>query len=235
MPKFSVFHLSESLLCIAGKHDVKIIRVYSKTLERNDFPGPKSDQELFRVKTTDNKCDPKYKKYSLHYIARERNPLIKEMDDEFNSLHPSIPSLEKREKYRHMVKVTETEILRSSRVDIVVCTCNEAASHRIRRSIKPTYCIIDECAMVTEPECMVPIRRAEHVVLIGDHQQLQPVIQYKNANIMGLGQSLFERYVKRVGVEPHMLEVQYRMVRECSRIPFPDIVPTSFTFLLSLF
>ena len=35
--------------------------------------------------------------------------------------------------------------------------------------------------MATEPECMVPIRRADHVVLIGDHNQLQPVLGNRNA------------------------------------------------------
>ncbi|CAI8047999.1 Helicase with zinc finger domain 2 [Geodia barretti] len=58
---------------------------------------------------------------------------------------------------------------------------------------------------------MVPIRRAEHVVLIGDHQQLQAVIQSKDAEKMGLGKSLFERYAtKRHPI--HVLETQYRMV-----------------------
>ena len=53
------------------------------------------------------------------------------------------------------------------------CTCNEACSVRVVDNIEPTQLIIDEAAMATEPEAMIPIQLAEHVILIGDHMQLQ--------------------------------------------------------------
>ena len=53
------------------------------------------------------------------------------------------------------------------------CTCSEASSVRVVDNIKPTHLIIDEAAMATEPEAMIPIQLADHVTLIGDHQQLQ--------------------------------------------------------------
>ena len=58
---------------------------------------------------------------------------------------------------------------------------------------------------------MVPIAcsKAEQVVLIGDHKQLQPIVKNKVARSLGLNISLFERYAN----SPHMmLEEQYRMV-----------------------
>jgi len=55
----------------------------------------------------------------------------------------------------------------------VFCTCTEAGSVRVTKNIKPTHLIIDEAAMATEPEAMVPIQLADHVTLIGDHMQLQ--------------------------------------------------------------
>ena len=55
----------------------------------------------------------------------------------------------------------------------VFCTCNEACSVRIVENIEPTHLIIDEAAMATEPEAMIPIQLADHVTLIGDHMQLQ--------------------------------------------------------------
>ena len=42
-------------------------------------------------------------------------------------------------------------------------------------NIEPTHLIIDEAAMATEPEAMIPIQLADHVTLIGDHQQLQVI------------------------------------------------------------
>ena len=58
----------------------------------------------------------------------------------------------------------------------VFCTCNEASSVRVVENTKPTHLIIDEAAMATEPEAMIPIQLADHVTLIGDHQQLQVII-----------------------------------------------------------
>ena len=141
------------------------------------------------------------------------------MEREFEKLHKQgkIPSIAMRRQYRSKVHGAELAVLKSG-FDIVLCTCNEASSHRITRSVCPVYCIIDECAMCTEPESMVPIQRAEHVVLIGDHQQLRPVIKNRDAEEKGLGTSLFERYAKGVDEDnpplqkPHMLTVQYRMV-----------------------
>ena len=55
----------------------------------------------------------------------------------------------------------------------VFCTCNEACSVRIVNNVEPTHLIIDEAAMATEPEAMIPIQLADHITLIGDHMQLQ--------------------------------------------------------------
>jgi len=186
--------------------------VFSKGIERKDFPGPNENTMVFRHIRSDTKCGSKYQDYALHYLVRKANSKISVMEAEFAQLHKEkkVPSIRKRIEYTTLVHGTELAVL-SKDVDIVLCTCNEASSYRIMRSVRPTYCIIDECAMATEPECMVPIRLAEHVVLIGDHKQLQPVLSDRDAQQMGLGKSLFERYVDK-SVKPHMLQIQYRMV-----------------------
>jgi len=84
--------------------------------------------------------------------------------------------------------------------------------------------------MATEPDAMIPIQLADHVTLIGDHQQLQvmvtsptlimryvlqPVINHNPAKEKGLGCSLFERYAilfESKGYPLMMLTIQYRMV-----------------------
>jgi len=55
----------------------------------------------------------------------------------------------------------------------VFCTCSESCSVRVVDNIEPIQLIIDEAAMATEPEAMIPIHLADHVTLIGDHMQLQ--------------------------------------------------------------
>jgi len=193
------------------RDSLRIVRVYSKAIERKDFTGPKHHTEVFRQERTDARCDPRSREYALHYLIRDTNPKIERMDQTFEKLKKKIPSGAMRRRYRSLVHDTEVEVLKND-VDIILCTCNEASSHRIIESVRPTYCIIDECAMATEPECMVPIRLAEHVVLIGDHNQLQPVLSNRDAQQMGLGRSLFERYMDDVGERAHMLQIQYRMV-----------------------
>ena len=56
------------------------------------------------------------------------------------------------------------------------CTCSEAFSFRVVDNIEPTHLIIDEAAMATKPEAMIPIKQVNHVTLIGDHMQLQVCI-----------------------------------------------------------
>ena len=194
--------------------NVRLIRVFSKAVEKKQFEGPDMNTDLFPTFSSDTKCERQHEMYSLHHIIRQNNPKIKQMEERFKMLDSQgkIASYEDFIEYKQLVSSEEEKVLKSG-VNIVLCTCNEAASHRITNSLEPKYCIIDECAMATEPECMVPISRAQHVVLIGDHQQLQPVIQSKDAEEVGLGKSLFQRYAEREReVQIHLLEVQYRMV-----------------------
>ncbi|XP_012583621.1 PREDICTED: helicase with zinc finger domain 2 [Condylura cristata] len=47
----------------------------------------------------------------------------------------------------------------------------------------------------------------QHVVLLGDHKQLRPVVKNEQLQNLGLDRSLFERYQK----DAYMLDTQYRM------------------------
>lgn len=204
------------------KDKLKIVRVFSKMIEGKIYPGPHSHQDIFRHLQTDTSCEESHKPFALHEMIRKMNPHILDQDRLFKSLQTKgkIPSQDQRSYYRALVNKAEKDVLQSG-IDIVLCTCNEASSYRLRNNLKPVYCIVDECAMTTEPECMVPISSAEHVVLIGDHQQLSPIIKNKEAEKMGLGTSLFLRYVNEKKGDkpehplqrPHMLQLQYRMVR----------------------
>lgn len=97
-------------------------------------------------------------------------------------------------------------------VNVILVTCTTAYSPRILSACEDflCQCIIDECGMCIEAEtlCGMLGSGAEQVVLIGDHKQLQPVIQCDKAKDLGLGISMFERYSEQA----LMLEIQYRMV-----------------------
>ena len=100
--------------------------------------------------------------------------------------------------------------------DIILCTCNETASRRMLQLAKEdriAQCIVDESGMSHEPETITAISLCNHVVLIGDHKQLQPVIKYSPAKESGLSTSLFERYAEHFPNLLITLNTQYRMVR----------------------
>jgi regulator of nonsense transcripts 1 len=79
--------------------------------------------------------------------------------------------------------------------------------------------LIDEATQACESECLLPLLHgAKHVILVGDHCQLGPVVLCKNAAKAGLKLSLFERLVK-LKIKPHMLQVQYRMHPKLSEFP----------------
>lgn len=212
--QFSVIFCLDILIsCEEVRKELNIVRVFSGSIEEKDFPGPGSNSEVFRKALTDTECGSKFAEYALHHKIRSIAPPIVEKAKRFHELHRQgkVPSAKMRRDYKLLINRAEKRVLRDN-VDIVLCTCNEASSSRIKNNIKPVYCIVDECAMATEPECMVPIRLADNVVLIGDHSQLQPVLNNREAKDMGMGISLFERYVSSTRHTPHMLEMQYRMV-----------------------
>ena len=119
--------------------------------------------------------------------------------------------------FSQLIKKAETWAIRrsfkGSYVQIVLCTCCTAGSKRIKDACNNVIqCIVDECGMCMEPETLIPIvsSKAQQVILIGDHMQLQPIVQNSVARSLGLRTSMFERFSDRA----FMLEEQYRMVSE---------------------
>lgn len=117
-------------------------------------------------------------------------------------------SAEDSKTYFSLLRKKETSLL--SAADVVCCTCVGAGDRRLS-GVNFRTVLIDESTQASEPECLIPIvHGAKQVILVGDHQQLGPVILDKKAGDAGLKQSLFERLVV-LGHIPIRLEVQYRM------------------------
>ena len=137
-------------------------------------------------------------------------------------------------KYKTLIKQCEREVL--SAADVICCTCVGAGDPRLAK-MKFRTVLIDEATQAAEPglryrsarnflshrlfytECMIPlVLGCRQVVLVGDHQQLGPVIMNKKAARAGLTQSLFERLIV-LGNRPIRLQVQYRMHPCLSEFP----------------
>jgi DNA replication ATP-dependent helicase Dna2 len=73
------------------------------------------------------------------------------------------------------------------------------------------YCIVDEASQITLPVCLGPIRMAQKFILVGDHYQLPPLVQNKEAMGGGLDISLFKMLCEAHPQAVVSLEHQYRM------------------------
>ncbi|KAI6036387.1 ATP dependent helicase [Pisolithus microcarpus] len=145
----------------------------------------------------------------------------------FLTLHQQVANRElssnDERKYKTLIRQCEKEIL--SAADVICCTCVGAGDPRLNK-FKFRTVLIDEATQAAEPgnvdlrlECMIPlVLGCKQVVLVGDHQQLGPVIMNKKAARAGLTQSLFERLVV-LGNRPIRLQVQYRMHPCLSEFP----------------
>jgi regulator of nonsense transcripts 1 len=81
------------------------------------------------------------------------------------------------------------------------------------------YVIVDEATQSVEPQVLTAVmHQCEHVVLVGDHRQLGPVVQNSDCAIAGLSRSIFNRFVE-IGVKTAMLQVQYRMHPAIAEFP----------------
>lgn len=96
---------------------------------------------------------------------------------------------------------------------IVATTCL-GINHAIFNQRVFDYCIVDEASQITLPVCIGPIRMAKTFILVGDHYQLPPLVQNKEAREGGLDTSLFKMLSDNHPSSVVNLEHQYRMCEE---------------------
>ena len=96
---------------------------------------------------------------------------------------------------------------------IVATTCL-GINHALFNQRVFDYCIVDEASQITLPVCIGPIRMARTFILVGDHYQLPPLVQNKEAQEGGLDISLFKTLSDNHPSSVVNLEHQYRMCEE---------------------
>ncbi|KAL8014957.1 putative RNA helicase UPF1, UPF2-interacting domain, DNA2/NAM7 helicase, AAA [Plasmopara halstedii] len=127
-------------------------------------------------------------------------------------------SSQDEKRFKSLKRQAEREILQAA--DVICTTCVGAGEPRLS-NFRFRQVLIDEATQATEPECLIPIvQGAKHVVMVGDHCQLGPVVMNKKAAKAGLNQSLFDRLLKiDLKHRPFRLRVQYRMHPFLSEFP----------------
>lgn len=99
----------------------------------------------------------------------------------------------------------------------VIASTLVGASNKILDGQHYSTLFIDEAALALEPACWIAIRRANRVILAGDHCQLPPTVKSIAALKAGLGKTLMERIVDSKPEVVTLLDTQYRMNEEIMR------------------
>ena len=135
------------------------------------------------------------------------------------------PSSKRSEAFHQKIsrlkdKAGEIEIrIRESLFDhakVIACTLagagNPLLTNRTYHSV-----FIDEAAQALEAACWIAIRKADRVILAGDHCQLPPTIKCYEAETQGLSKTLMETIVHNKPQSVSLLETQYRMSEQLMR------------------
>ena len=103
-----------------------------------------------------------------------------------------------------------------SEARVIACTLVSSAN-RILTGIKFGTLFIDEAAQALEAACWIAIRKADRVILAGDHCQLPPTIKCIKAMRGGLDETLMQKIVCNKPETVSLLKTQYRMNDEIMR------------------
>ncbi|XP_049421116.1 DNA replication ATP-dependent helicase/nuclease DNA2 [Epinephelus fuscoguttatus] len=126
-------------------------------------------------------------------------------------VHPDIlPYTEESARKKGLHTLSELEQLYNK--ELIVATTCMGIKHPLFTRRRFDFCIVDEASQISQPICLGPLFYAKRFVLVGDHQQLPPIVQNQEARSLGMDESLFKR------LELHseavvQLNVQYRMNR----------------------
>lgn len=96
---------------------------------------------------------------------------------------------------------------------VIACTLVGSAN-RLLTGQKFGTLFIDEAAQALEAACWIAIRKADRVILAGDHCQLPPTIKCPEALRGGLGNTLMQAVVQNKPEVVSLLKMQYRMNEE---------------------
>lgn len=119
-------------------------------------------------------------------------------------------------------RATELEILINA--DLfdsarVIASTLVSSNHRLLNGRRFPTLFIDEAAQALEAACWIAIRKADRVILAGDHCQLPPTIKCIEAARGGLDHTLMEKVVQQKPSAVSLLKVQYRMHEAIMQFP----------------
>ncbi|XP_054748296.2 NFX1-type zinc finger-containing protein 1-like isoform X1 [Lytechinus pictus] len=148
-------------------------------------------------------------RYWAHLHRNESHYQLVEMQRRFTNVCQELREARSQEDF---------EILKNASV-IGMTTTGAAKFHMLLQRIQPRITVVEEAAEVLEAHIVTALTEScQHLVLIGDHQQLRPSpTVFKLATQYHLDISLFERMINNE-VPHQQLILQHRMRPEISRL-----------------
>ena len=124
-----------------------------------------------------------------------------------------------KEWIEQITRCEETELYIIKSTTIIAGTCTGFISNKVIKNADFDYVIVDEAAKATFPELAVSLNKAHKIILVGDHQQLPPVLDTdiiransEKLNEEKLAHGIFEKLYEMFPIEnKHRLTIQYRM------------------------
>ncbi|KAH3813248.1 NFX1-type zinc finger-containing protein 1-like [Dreissena polymorpha] len=145
-----------------------------------------------------------------------RKYFLEDLQDKIDDCQETVK--DKADQYEHAQINEERAILQRASIIGMTTTCAARYSETLRY-IKPKIVIVEEAAEVLEAHVITALNKnCEHLILIGDHKQLQPnPALYELELHYNLNISLFERMVMN-GIQHDCLQLQHRMRPEIADI-----------------
>ncbi|NWH59870.1 HELZ2 Helicase, partial [Geococcyx californianus] len=197
--------------------NLKPLRVYGEAIETMEYPYPGSNRHISRKVLRDSKPKRELSKIILHHrIRRPPNPFWRDICN-FDARMKKGEQITEEETKKYKFQLSSARTYELVNHDVILCTCSAASASSLEQ-LNVKQIIIDECAMSTEPETLIPLvshHHAKKVVLLGDHKQLRPVVNNDFCKSLGMEKSLFERYRNQAW----MLDTQYRMHKAICEFP----------------
>lgn len=163
--------------------------------------------------------------YERRFESHPDYPLLWSIRKAIRELYARSRKGAEREAVRQKInslkdRATELEIRINeslfSEARVIACTLVGSAN-RLLIGQKFGTLFIDEAAQALEAACWIPIRKADRVILAGDHCQLPPTVKAPEALRAGLGHTLMQTIVKSKPDTVSLLKLQYRMNDEIMR------------------
>ncbi|XP_042082561.1 helicase with zinc finger domain 2 isoform X4 [Haplochromis burtoni] len=207
------------------KDSLRPLRVYSQEVEMLDFPFPDCKLQFSQRTLRQDHSKPELRDITMHHRMRQDQNIysvqIRDFDKRIKLAFEKKGELtaEEVKEYKNLLRDARAYELQQH--DIILCTCTQSSTPVLTKTVTARQILIDECAMATEPQALIPLvcNKPEKIVLIGDHKQLRPIVRNEFVRKLGMAKSLFERYYTIHEKRAVMLDIQYRMHEDICEFP----------------